>query len=100
MALFAVCALFWLSPCQAAKVRYTFDGWEGPPLRVYASRPAGLAADRPVVFVMHGTKRNADAYRDQWHELALKHDFLLLVPEFAESDFPGSMEAKKVLAQL
>ena len=74
---------------QAAKIRYLFEGWDGPPLRVYATRPAGLASHRPVVVVMHGMRRNADEYRDQWHELALEHDFLLLVPEFNERDFPG-----------
>jgi poly(3-hydroxybutyrate) depolymerase len=78
------------APAQAAKVRYTFDGWAGSPLRVHATRPPGLAADRPVVIVMHGVQRNARDYRDQWHELALRHDFLLLVPEFSAADFPGS----------
>lgn len=83
-------ALAWTAPAQAAKIRYVFDSWDGPPMRVYASRPASLGADRPVVFVMHGVNRNANDYRDQWHELAVEHDFLLLVPEFSQADFPGS----------
>lgn len=83
-------ALAWSPLATAAKIRYDFKGWDGPSIRVYASRPAGLAADRPVVFVMHGVKRNADAYRDQWHELAMEHDFLLIVPEFSQEKFPGS----------
>lgn len=83
-------ALAWSPPATAAKIRYVFDAWDGPPMRVYASRPAGLSGDRPVVFVMHGVNRNADDYRDQWHELALEHDFLLLVPEFNRKNFPGS----------
>jgi poly(3-hydroxybutyrate) depolymerase len=78
------------APVLAAKIQYTFDDWAGPPLRVYATRPAGLAADRPVLIVMHGVRRNARDYRDQWHELAKRHDFLLLVPEFGERDFPGA----------
>ena len=82
--------LFAAAPVQAAKIRYEFKAWEGPDLRVYASRPAGLAQDRPVVIVMHGTRRNADEYRDQWHALSLEYDFLLLVPEFNDRDFPGS----------
>ncbi|MEJ2385356.1 MAG: hypothetical protein P8Y54_13350, partial [Xanthomonadales bacterium] len=73
-----------------AKIRYTFADWAGTPLRVHATRPSGLAADRPVVIVMHGARRNARDYRDQWHELAKRHRFLLLVPEFSERDFPGS----------
>jgi poly(3-hydroxybutyrate) depolymerase len=87
---FALFTLLWLSPCQAAKIRYDLRDWGGPDIRVYASRPAGLAGDRPVVFVMHGVNRNADDYRDQWHELAMEHDFLLIVPEFSQENFPGS----------
>jgi len=82
--------LAWSAPVTAAKIRYVFDTWDGPPMRVFASRPAGLGSDRPVVFVMHGVNRNADEYRDQWHKLALEHDFLLIVPEFNQQDFPGS----------
>ena len=80
----------WSGPLTAAKVRFTFEDWEGPALNVHVSRPAGLAADRPVVFVMHGTRRNASDYRDQWHELAMEHDFLVVVPEFSDADFPGA----------
>ena len=75
---------------NAAKVKFEFSGWEGPELRVFATRPPALTPERPVVFVMHGMGRNADEYRDQWHQLALKHRFLLIVPEFSEKDFPGT----------
>ncbi len=75
---------------EAAKVRILFDAWDGPPLRVYIARPSGLKPDRPVVFVMHGDQRSAEEYRDQWHELALEYDFLLVVPEFNRADFAGS----------
>ena len=83
-------ALAWASPAAAAKVLFKVDTWAGPPVRVFATRPVHLAADRPVVFVMHGVDRNADEYRDQWHDLASEHDFLLVVPEFGQRKFPGS----------
>ena len=86
----ALVVLSWSAPVAAAKIRFTFTDWEGPPLHVWVSRPVNLAPDRPVVFVMHGVNRNADEYRDQWHDLALQHDFLLVVPEFNRRDFPGS----------
>jgi len=79
-----------VSPVNAAMIQFKFDGWAGPALRVFVSRSPGMASDRPVVFVMHGMRRNADDYRAQWHELALEHDFLLVVPEFNDEDFPGS----------
>lgn len=85
----ALCCLS-ARPALAAKVEFHFSAWNGPKVRVYASRPVGLKPDRPVVFVMHGVQRNAREYRDQWHQLAIDNDFLLVVPEFDERDFPGA----------
>jgi poly(3-hydroxybutyrate) depolymerase len=75
---------------HAAKIRITVEAPGGLEQHVFLSRPVSLAPDRPVVFVMHGMKRNADEYRDQWHDLAEEHDFLLVVPEFRDQDFPDS----------
>lgn len=92
--IFALCLLLLLpDPAEssdAEKMNFLFKGWDGPDLRVFVTRPDGLAPDRPVVFVMHGMRRNADEYRDQWHEQAIEHDFLLVVPEFSEAGFPGT----------
>ena len=81
---------FLLAPVTAvaAKIRIVVQTPGGIEQNVYLTRPVHLASDRPVVFVMHGTGRNADEYRDQWHQLALEHDFLLVVPEFSERQFP------------
>ena len=78
------------APLQAAKIRILVESPGGVVQYVYLTRPVHLAPDRPVVFVMHGVQRNADEYRDQWHELAMEHDFLLVVPEFSDGDFPES----------
>jgi len=78
------------APLQAAKIRILVESPGGVDQYVYLTRPVHLAPDRPVVFVMHGVQRNADEYRDQWHELAMEHDFLLVVPEFSDGDFPES----------
>lgn len=72
------------------KSQFLFSDWDGPDMRVFVTHPRGLEPDRPVVFVMHGMLRNADEYRDQWHDLAISHDFLLVVPEFSEENFPDS----------
>jgi len=88
--LLVLLALAWANQAAAAKVLFKVDSWAGPAVRVFATRPVHLAADRPVVFVMHGVNRNADEYRDQWHDLANEHDFLLVVPEFSKRKFPGS----------
>jgi len=80
----------WPLRAEAAKIQYRFSAWNGPELKVLVTRPVGLAPDRPVVFVMPGASRDAAAIRDQWHGLALEHDFLLVVPEFRQADFPGA----------
>jgi dienelactone hydrolase len=89
----ASCLVFtvaaWPLPAEAAKIQYRVGAWNGLEIRVFMTRPVGLAPDRPVVFVMHGVNRNADEYRDQWHDLAIKHDFLLVVPEYSKRHFPG-----------
>jgi poly(3-hydroxybutyrate) depolymerase len=84
--------LFLLLPpldVEAAKIRVRVETPGGIQQNVFLSRPVHLAPDRPVVFVLHGVGRNAGEYRDQWHELALQHDFLLVVPEFSERLYPG-----------
>lgn len=77
-----------LGDLAAAKIRITVTTPAGIEQHVYLARPPKLGAERPVVFVMHGMRRNADEYRDQWYDLAEEHDFLVVVPEFSEKDFP------------
>lgn len=74
----------------AAKIRIVVKTPTGLQQKVYLTRPAGLTSERPIVFVMHGAERNASECRDQWHELAKEHDFLLVVPEFNDRQFPGA----------
>ncbi|MDG1827457.1 MAG: hypothetical protein P8H62_14460 [Henriciella sp.] len=69
---------------------FTFSGWAGPELRVFSVEPDGLAPDAPVVFVMHGVRRNADEYRDNWIKLAETHGFRVYAPEFTREDYPGA----------
>lgn len=69
---------------------FVFDGWAGPPLRVWYHRPEAVGVDTPVLFVLHGVKRDADRYRDQWSALARRLGFVLIVPEFDAARFPGA----------
>ncbi|MEM9682961.1 MAG: hypothetical protein AAF942_06835 [Pseudomonadota bacterium] len=63
---------------------------DGDTLTVWYYRPEGTGSDAPIVFVMHGTNRNGATYRDNWVELAQRDGFLVVVPEFTKSQFPGS----------
>lgn len=62
----------------------------GKSLWIWTYRPKSFTADSPIVFIMHGVKRNADVYRNNWITLADHHGFLIIAPEFSRDDFPGS----------
>lgn len=76
---------------KAGSDRFVFSDWQGPDLPVWTYIPAGIdAAVAPIAFIMHGARRNADEYRDQWIEEAEAGGFIVIAPEFSRSDFPGS----------
>jgi hypothetical protein len=58
------------------------------PIRYF--RPANADAAAPVVFVMHGVRRDAQRYLTDWQSLAEQHGFVVVVPEFSEAGFPGA----------
>jgi poly(3-hydroxybutyrate) depolymerase len=78
-------------PATEQAGRFVFNGWDGPPLPVFYQLPDRVTADTRVVFVMHGVNRDADRYRDEWAMLARHFGFIAVVPQFASSDFPGSL---------
>ncbi len=71
--------------------RYIFSNWDGPPIPVWYQVPDSILPDTPVVVVMHGVNRDADRYRDEWAALAKDYGLIVIVPEFSETDFPGSL---------
>lgn len=62
---------------------------DGASMPLWFYRPADWTADRPVVVVLHGVKRDADKYRDNWVALSERHRLLVLTPEFNPARFPG-----------
>lgn len=66
----------------------TFSGWSGPKLPVYVHKPQTAGGSSRIVFVMHGVQRDGDRYRDEWRNLADKHDLIIVVPTFGRNDFP------------
>jgi poly(3-hydroxybutyrate) depolymerase len=52
------------------------------PIRVWVYRPEKFNGDSPIVFVMHGTLRNGETYREPWVALAEGRGALVVVPEF------------------
>ena len=74
---------------------FEFDGGEGlaPPVRVWYYRAAHASAKSQVLFLMHGSSRTGEQARDIGAAFAEEHDFVLLVPEFRERDYPGDRYA-------
>lgn len=62
----------------------------GKTVPVWYYVPEDAPPDAPVLFVMHGVKRDADRYRNEWMPHAQKHGFILVCPEFSEASFPGA----------
>lgn len=60
------------------------------PVPVWVHRPAAWTPQRRVLVVMHGLRRDAERYRDDWRGIAERHAALLLVPEFSQVLFPGA----------
>ena len=56
---------------------------------VFISEPERIDDKTRLVIVMHGRKRNAETYRDQWIESSKTLNLLVVVPEFSEVAYPG-----------
>jgi pimeloyl-ACP methyl ester carboxylesterase len=52
------------------------------PVRVYTYRPRQCDSACPIMFVMHGVKRDASSYRDYWEFAADRYGFIIIAPEF------------------
>jgi poly(3-hydroxybutyrate) depolymerase len=74
----------------AGDASFTFSAWKGPALPVFTHLPAKVDATTPIVFVMHGLKRDAERYRREWAHLADANGFILVTPQYGDADFPGS----------
>ena len=75
-------------PLAAGSSQIAFSGWSGPELPVFVYKPEAAGAKSRIVFVMHGVYRDGDRYRDEWRDLAEKHDLIIVVPTFGRKDFP------------
>lgn len=76
------------------KWSFTFvdqKGWGAErPIKVYTFRPKACDTKCPIWIVLAGGKRNASQYRDHWEFLANKGNFLVVAPEFLDSQWKGA----------
>jgi hypothetical protein len=66
-----------------------YEPFATKPLRIFYFVPNTAGPDAPVLFVFHGSERNALEYRNALIDKSKKDGFILVVPEFTELDFPG-----------
>ena len=80
---------------QPGPNRYAFaDPRPGPKreIAVHVYRPAFFGPYTPIVLVLAGRKRNASAYLDYWKMDSEQRGFLVVAPEFTESQYPHPYE--------
>ena len=71
----------------AGLIEYEFEDWSGSSLPTYVAKPNNINAETRLIVVMHGRKRNAEEYRDQWVKASQDLNLLVIVPEFSEKNF-------------
>lgn len=77
------------APLAEGKGRFILTDWGGPPIPIWTYVPTqSEASGLPIVIVMHGTRRDADRYRDEWAPVAQLKRFIVLAPEFSQRQFP------------
>ncbi len=74
------------------KGSYRFDQWAGPALGVHFSVPPNAVRNTPILVVVPGAQRDAKAYRDDWHPLAVARPFIVLAIEASQASFPTEFD--------
>lgn len=71
--------------------RFVFTSWAGSDLPVWVYLPDGIDLSRaPVLFMMHGNKRDPHRYLREWRQPARENGLIVVAPEFSQKDFPKS----------
>ena len=69
---------------------FTYTPLQTRPIKVWYFVPEDKPQDTPIVFIMHGVDRNGDVYRNQWVNLAKENKWIIIAPNFSDTDWPGS----------
>ncbi len=73
------------TPAPSGRWSFMFNDARGRadrPVKVYTYRPRQCDSACPMVFVMHGVKRDASNYRTYWESAADRYGFIVITPEF------------------
>ncbi|MCG8481875.1 MAG: hypothetical protein MJA31_01055, partial [Clostridia bacterium] len=75
------------------KKSLVFDSYQplkDKPVKLWYYTPVDNPKDLPILFVMHGTKREGERYMDNLIEFADQYQFIIIAPEFSKAKYPGS----------
>jgi len=84
LAALACTGAFAATPVPSNKWSFMFADAKGRPdrpVKVYTYRPRQCDSTCPIVFVMHGVKRDASNYRTHWEFAADRWGFIVIAPE-------------------
>lgn len=79
------------TPVPDGRWRFQFVDARGRadrPLDVYTYRPRRCDSRCPIVFVLHGSRRDASNYRGHWELLADRHQLIVVAPTFSQQHWP------------
>lgn len=68
---------------------FEYTSFNSKTIRVYYHIPSNTNANSPILFVFHGSGRNASDYRNAMVSMANQYGFIVMTPQFSNLDFPG-----------
>ncbi|MBU0717433.1 MAG: hypothetical protein KJ749_04220 [Planctomycetes bacterium] len=69
--------------------RLTFQGPRDKPVAVWYHRPTTYSLEGPILFILHGAKRNGRECLEHWVRESEKRGALAVAPEFRSRHYPG-----------
>jgi hypothetical protein len=60
-----------------------------PPVKVFYHIPDGDITTMPILMSFHGADRDGDNHRDYWINMANENSFIVIAPEYSETNYPG-----------
>ena len=79
------------TPVPSGRWSFVFTDQKGRadrPIRVFTYRPRQCDTKCPIVFVLHGAKRDAYPYMKDWASVADDHKVILIGPQFEARHWP------------
>jgi hypothetical protein len=89
--MFVAADTFAATPVPSGRWSFVFTDQKGRPdrpIRVFTYRPKKCDSTCPIVFVLHGAKRDAYPYMKEWGAIADLHSVIVIGPQFEDRLWP------------